>query len=102
MSSTLTIPSNLPPIGAGGSTAQIKTAEPAPPFQAAKPAPLYVNPDFKFDPSIGVVVIEFHNDTGQLTNSIPNQRQLDAYRLHQTPLPGQTQTAKTEVPTTPE
>ena len=57
---------------------------------AAKPAPLYVNPDLKFDPAVGILVLEYHNDAGALTNSIPSQKQLDAYRYHQTPLPGET------------
>jgi hypothetical protein len=92
MSSNLSIPGSLPTPGMGGGTVPVKagTAAPAVAAPAEKStAPWYVNPDFRFDPSTGLVVIEFHNDSGQLTNSIPSQRQLDAYRLHQTPLPGE-------------
>jgi hypothetical protein len=56
---------------------------------AVPPAQLYVNPEFKFDPTLGLVVIEFHNTAGALTNSIPNQHQLDAYRMHRGTPPGQ-------------
>jgi hypothetical protein len=33
------------------------------------------------DPGLNRVVLEFFNDTGTLTNSIPSQKQLEAYRL---------------------
>jgi hypothetical protein len=85
MPNDFTIPSRLPSVSAA---VAVKAESPAP-APMAKPAPLYVNPDIKFDPSVGLVVIEFHNDTGKLVDSIPNQRQLDAYRLHQTALPGE-------------
>jgi hypothetical protein len=64
---------------------------PAPTLTAptAKPVPLFVNPSFQFDPTVGLVVIEFHNDKGTLTNSIPSQRQLEAYRTHRDTLPGE-------------
>jgi hypothetical protein len=32
-------------------------------------------------PGLNRVVLEFFNSAGALTNSIPSQRQLDAYRL---------------------
>ena len=38
------------------------------------------NPTLRLDPTLGLVVIEFHNSAGGLTQSIPGQRQLDAYR----------------------
>ncbi len=86
MPNDLTIPSRLPSLSAGSAPLAVKAESPAP-APVAKPAPLYVNPDIKFDPSVGLVVIEFHNDTGKLVDSIPNQRQLDAYRMHRTALP---------------
>ena len=55
----------------------------------AKPVQLFANPSFRFDPSVGLVVIEFHDDAGNVENSIPSQRQLAAYRTHQQTLPGQ-------------
>ena len=45
-----------------------------------KPGPPFTNPDLRLDPALGLVVIEFHDDAGKLTNSIPSQRQIDAYR----------------------
>ena len=48
----------------------------------AKPALPFTNPDLRLDPALGLVVIEFHDDSGKLTNSIPSQRQIDAYRQH--------------------
>ncbi len=38
------------------------------------------NPTMRLDPALGLVVIEFHNQAGGVTASIPGQRQLDAYR----------------------
>jgi hypothetical protein len=57
-----------------------------------------VNPSFQFDPTVGLVVIEFHNNAGALTNSIPTQKQLAAYRDNQATLPGE-QTPPTLTPT---
>jgi len=34
----------------------------------------------RFDATAGILVIEFHNDAGTVTDSIPTQRQLQAYR----------------------
>ena len=39
------------------------------------------NPTLQLDPSLGIVVIEFRNNAGQIANSIPTQQQLEAYRL---------------------
>jgi hypothetical protein len=55
----------------------------------AKPPAVFVNPNFTFDPQVGLVVIEFHDNSGKLMSSIPSQRQLDAYRMHQETPPGQ-------------
>ena len=53
---------------------------------AAAPVQPYTNPSLRLDPGLGLVVIEFRNDAGAVTRSIPNQQQIDAYRLHeQTP-----------------
>jgi hypothetical protein len=48
------------------------------------PAPPIVNPSLRLDAALGLVVIEFHNDAGVVTDSIPNARQLQAYRRWQT------------------
>jgi hypothetical protein len=36
------------------------------------------------DPALGLVVIEFRNDAGAVTDSIPSERQLEAYQRWQT------------------
>jgi hypothetical protein len=38
------------------------------------------NPSLHLDESLGLVVLEFHNDAGTVTRSIPSTDQLDAYR----------------------
>ena len=53
------------------------TAEP----RAAEPRP-YVNPTLRLDADAGLVVMEFRDDNGTVT-TIPNERQLAAYRAHQ-------------------
>jgi hypothetical protein len=42
------------------------------------------NPTLQLNAALGLVVIEFRNDAGTVTSSIPSQQQLDAYRLWQT------------------
>ena len=76
----------VPPLRGSGDTAvpqrpPASAATPAP--ETAQPGKLYANPDFHFDPAAGLVVIEFRNESGKVTNTIPTQRQLDAYRSHQ-------------------
>jgi hypothetical protein len=48
-----------------------------------KPGRFYVNPDYQFDPALGLVVVQFHDASGKLTNSIPSQRQLEEYKAQQ-------------------
>ena len=38
------------------------------------------NPSLRLDSQLGLVVIEFRNDSGGVTESIPTPRQLQAYR----------------------
>jgi hypothetical protein len=54
----------------------------------ASAAPL-ANPAVRYDMKLGVVVVEFFNDAGELANSAPSPRQLKAYeaRLNATPAP---------------
>jgi hypothetical protein len=61
---------------------RVHSYQPAPaanlePKVAGPPAP---SPTLRYDAAVGILVIDFHNDAGQVTNSIPTQRQLDAYR----------------------
>ena len=46
----------------------------------ADPTP---NPTLELDAALGLVVIQFHNDSGAVTSSIPSQQQINAYRLWQ-------------------
>ena len=89
MSSALTIQPRVPVHGSSETVGAVKAAAPARAEIAlgptAKPAKLFVNPDFHFDPTAGLVVIEFRNDSGNVTDTIPTQRQLEAYRTHQGP-----------------
>jgi hypothetical protein len=57
---------------------------------AATPAPVqsFTNPSLRLDAGLGLVVIEFHNDAGAVTRSIPSQQQLEAYRTHEQTPPG--------------
>ena len=85
MPNDLSIQAVSPLRGAGDTAVPQREAAsaPVPAPEAAKPAKLYANPDFHFDAAAGLVVIEFRNDTGTVTDTIPTQRQLDAYRSHQ-------------------
>jgi len=49
--------------------------------QAAPPRP-YVNPTLRLDAALGLVVMEFRDDAGTLTATIPSERQIEAYRAH--------------------
>ncbi len=64
-------------------------APPAPADQPARPAQPFVNPSLRLDAALGLIVIEFRDDAGALTSTIPSQRQIEAYRMHQQALPQQ-------------
>jgi hypothetical protein len=82
MSNPLSIQAGLPIAGSGApSTGSAPTQAPAAPV--VKPVQLFVNPSYQFDPTVGLVVIEFHDNSGAVSNSIPSQRQLEAYRTGQ-------------------
>jgi hypothetical protein len=83
MSNHLSIQAALPIHGTGAPVRSNASAAPQAAAAAAQPAQVFVNPAFRFDPSVGMVVIEFHDDSGKMTNSIPTERQLQAYRTHQ-------------------
>lgn len=51
-------------------------------------APSLPNPSLRLDPGLGVVVLQYHDGAGNITRSIPTQRQLAAYREVGAPLPG--------------
>jgi len=61
--------------------------------------PPIINPTLRLDPALGLVVIEFRDERGNVTASIPSQRQIDAYRMWSDPLPGgNTQSAHAHAP----
>jgi hypothetical protein len=39
------------------------------------------NPSLRLDGALGMVIIEFHAESGAVTTSIPTERQLQAYRV---------------------
>jgi hypothetical protein len=90
MPSELTIKPVQTAQAASETTAEPKAA-PFPSPHPSHPAPAgqpYTNPNLHLDASLGLVVIEFRDDAGAITSSIPSQRQIDAYRMHQEALPG--------------
>ena len=86
MSNSLSIQTGLPVATLAASPLSTPAIPVAP---EAKPVQLYINPSFRFDPTVGLVVIEFHDNTGAVSNSIPSQRQLEAYRTGQQTPPGE-------------
>ena len=64
------------------SDTKVTTFEPAsqPEHEAASPIP---NPSLQLEPALGLVVIEFRNDSGAVTTSIPSERQIAAYQRWQ-------------------
>jgi len=59
----------------GGQVAQLR------PAASGSPQP---NPSLLLDPALGLVVIEFRDDAGAVTTSIPSERQLQEYQRWQT------------------
>ena len=62
------------PQAAGAATSPAKAAV------TSDPNP---NPTLELNAALGLVVIQFHNQAGAVTSSIPTQQQIDAYRLWQ-------------------
>ena len=71
-------PAPISPVApvAPASFARRGTAAPA----AAPSPPGAGNPSAHFDPSVGLVVLEFHDTAGAVSHSIPSAEQLRAYR----------------------
>jgi hypothetical protein len=91
MPSDLSVKAVGPVLGASENPAEPKPEKFTPPAQAP-PAPsavLVANPSFRFDPTSGLVVIEFHDEAGDVTTSIPTLRQLEAYRIWGQPVPSE-------------
>lgn len=86
MPNELTIPAVKPIATPGEIPGSGKADVPHPPTAPPAPPLAHTNPSLRLDPALGLVVIEFRDDAGLVTHSIPSQRQIDAYRMHeQTP-----------------
>ncbi len=85
MSNDITVQAVIAPrLGGDAATGPKPTAETAPPAEpTAAPSPI-ANPTLRLDAALGLVVIEFRNDAGAVTTSIPSQRQLEAYQRWET------------------
>ncbi|MGE0416995.1 MAG: hypothetical protein AB7O80_09335 [Acetobacteraceae bacterium] len=90
MPSELSIQAVQAPSGQTEAYTDPKAAAPAAAAERpVTPAQPFVNPSLRLDAALGLVVIEFRDDAGALTSTIPSQRQIDAYRAHQQALPHQ-------------
>jgi hypothetical protein len=90
MPSDLTIRAVSSAAGPNENVVQPKPESVIPPANASPPqtGPPIFNPTLHFDAALGLVVIEFRDASGQVTTTIPTQRQMDAYRMWSAPLPG--------------
>jgi len=50
---------------------------------------MYPNPSSVLDPELNVVILEYRNANGQITETLPTTQQLDKYRLNLTEAPTQ-------------
>jgi hypothetical protein len=100
MPNELTIQAIAAVPNAGDSHAEAK-AEPFPPSQGgAAMAQPYINPNLHLDAALGLVVIEFRDESGRLTSTIPSQRQIEAYRAHAQAPPGPVAHGAEDAPST--
>jgi hypothetical protein len=65
------------PLASGHAPSQPAAATPAAAPAAAVPEP---SPRMRLDPALGLVVLEFRNDRGEVVQTLPDARQLAAYR----------------------
>lgn len=91
MPSDLSVKAVGPVLGASENPAGPKPEIFTPPAQAPPaPAPVLVaNPTLRFDAASGLVVLEYRDESGDVTTSIPTLRQIEAYRQWGQPPPGQ-------------
>ena len=88
---SLQSPEPVAPTGAR-SNAKSDGTFPAP-VPAAVAAQLCPNPSMRLDGALGIVVMQFHDESGKVVATIPTAQQLDAYRRssgqgHGTAAPG--------------
>jgi hypothetical protein len=103
MPSDLSIKAVSPVVGASENPAEPKPETLTPPGHAppASAGPPIINPKLKWDPALGLVVIEFRDNSGNLTTTIPTQAQLKAYRTWgESPLQGNGSKAEIHTPAT--
>lgn len=55
-------------------------ASPLPDLPPGMAPPITPNPSLRIEPTIGVVVFEVRDGAGQVTRSVPTERELNAYR----------------------
>ncbi len=84
MPNELTIPAVQSAAASGQAPARAKVSATATPAHVQP----FNNPSLRLDPALGLVVIEFRNESGAVTRSIPSQQQMDAYKQHEQTPPG--------------
>jgi hypothetical protein len=101
MSNASSIQAGLPTSVSGYSVTSPRSSTPVT-TSTPKPVALFVNPSYRFDPTVGLEVIEFHDNSGTVSNTIPSARQLQAYRDHQATPPGEQASQTPSTPPTPQ
>ncbi len=64
----------------GGGTASV--------VSSLEQAAMYPNPASHLDPELHMVILEYRNAAGQITETLPTTQQLDQYRMNLTEGPG--------------
>ena len=80
MSNDLTVPSITTAAAAAEPAGQAKAAVSVSAVDVKPVTLVEPNPSLELDPALGLVVIQFRNDSGAVTDSIPSERQLAAYQ----------------------
>lgn len=80
MSNDLTVPSITTAAAAAEPAGQAKAVVSVSAVDIKPVTPVEPNPSLELDPALGLVVIQFRNDSGAVTDSIPSERQLAAYQ----------------------
>lgn len=93
------LPANLPPV-----LERPPPRRPEAPPEAAALPPIMPNPSLRFEPTLGMVVFEVRDAAGEVTRSVPTERELSAYRkaaLRGEDAPGQTRSPPGGSPSSP-
>lgn len=70
---------SLPP-SAAASRAAPQAVRPPPAEATPRPATPMLNPRMRIDTELNLVVLEFRDEAGELSHSLPSPREIDAYR----------------------